>query len=475
MSGGDELPIVRERRSSDGSLAVFGRWVLAEQDSVPAVLRDRWVVIEDGQISRLDAQRPSGVDRLIERPGCFVLPGLLNLHNHLFSEMIVRNRTEDEASGDETALVYGLLMPMSRMALERTTRAQRLAVSRLGLLQVLRGGSTTLMEPFRNTLPELFEAADEMGIRFYGAPYCFGGDNPVGRPDGSIDYGTGAGDGGAADLAEWDRLHATWEGAADGRIRLALSPHATDTCGPDLLRAVRARATETGAPVTIHVAQGQGELAAIRDRYGRTPTEYLDWVGLLGPDLIAAHCIFSTDADLSLMRRAGATVASCPRTFARAGIAAAFGRFSDAGLRTVVATDGYDMDLVGELGYAGVVSKLMAGSGTVATAGALLRAVTGDAAAAIGRADLGAIRAGASADLTVLDLSAPHLQPVADPIRAVVWHANRGDVVTLIVDGAVLIEDGRYLGDETAIVADGVDALEAVWALPEAQALFGKA
>ncbi len=76
-----------------------------------------------------------------------------------------------------------------------------------------------------------------------------------------------------------------------------MSPHATDTCGPELLRACAARARELDVPMTTHVAQSVGEVATIARRYnGRTPAAYLDWLGLL-----AAHCIASPDDDLRLM------------------------------------------------------------------------------------------------------------------------------------------------------------------------------
>jgi cytosine/adenosine deaminase-related metal-dependent hydrolase len=89
--------------------------------------------------------------------------------------------------------------------------------------------------------------------------------------------------------------------------------------------------------------------------------------------------------------------------------------------------------------------------------------------------DLGVIRPGAAADLTVIDLSHPHLQPLFDPRRALVWLANRANVDAVIVDGRVLIEDNRYLhGDETAIIAAGVAAIQKIWDLPEARAAFDR-
>ena len=91
----------------------------------------------------------------------------------------------------------------------------------------------------------------------------------------------------------------------------------------------------------------------------------------------------------------------------------------------------------------------------------------------VGRPDLGTIAPGATADLTVIDMTHPHLQPLYEPRRALIALANRANVETVIVDGRVLIAEGRLVhGDETAITAAGADAIEKIWALPDAQAAF---
>ena len=451
---------------------IFGSYVLTRHEGVQQVLRDHWVVLEGSRIAAVTPSRPAGADIVHDRPGRFVLPGLMNLHNHCFSEAVARSHTEDGAGRkNNQSIVYTVLLPLTKRGIEILSPAERLDVARLGILQLLKGGATTVMEPFRSGIPEMFDAAEEMGIRFYGAPYLFSTANAKADASGQVHY---AGDDGAADLQTWDRLHATWEGRGHGRIRLAMSPHATDTCGPDLLRAAAARARELGVPITTHLAQSQAEVATIRARYNdRTPAEYLDWLGLLAPDLLAAHCIASTDADLALMAARGATVLNCPRVFARAGTTAAFSRFASHGVRTLVGTDGYNMDLLGELNAAAMISKITAGRPDVANAPELIDAVTSQAAAAIKRPDLGEIRPGATADLTVIEMTHPHLQPLFDPRRALIWLANRANVDMVVVDGRIVIEAGRYAGgNEEQITAAGVAAIEKIWALPEAQAAF---
>ena len=449
--------------------AVFGSYVLARQDGAQAVLRDHWVLLEGKRIAAVQRTRPHA-DTVFDRTGQFVLPGLLNLHNHCFSEAVARTHTEDgNGRRNNQSIVYTVLLPLTKRGIDILSPAERLAIARLGILQLLRGGAATVMEPFRNGIPEMFEAAAEMGIRFYGAPYLFSTGDAQAQPDGTVRY---AGDDGQADLDTWNRLHGRWQGEADGRIRLAMSPHATDTCGPDLLRACLFRARELRVPVTTHLAQSALEVATIGTRHaGRTPAEYLDWLGLLAPDLLAAHCIASSDDDLRLMAARGATVLNCPRVFARSGTVAAFGRFASHGVRTVVGTDGYDMDLLGELNAASMISKIAAGRADVATAPALIDAVTEVAADAIGRPDLGRIAPSATADLTVVDMTHPQLQPLADPRRGLIALASRADVAQVFVDGRLLVDAGRLVdGDEQAICAAGSAAVGRIWDLPEARA-----
>jgi cytosine/adenosine deaminase-related metal-dependent hydrolase len=451
--------------------AIFGSYVLARKDSAQDVLRDHWVLLEGNRIAAVTPSRPQA-DQVFDKPGRFILPGLMNLHNHCYSEAIARTHTEDgNGRRNNQSIIYTVLLPLTKRGAELLSPDERLAIARMGILQLLKGGVTTVMDSFRNTIPEMFEAAAEMGIRFWGAPYLFSTSDARLQADGTVMY---AGDDGEADLNTWNALYQRWNKQGDGRINLAMSPHATDTCGPDLLKACAVRARELGVPITTHLAQNAAEVATIGQRYdGRTPAEYLDWLGVLAPDLMAAHCISSSDSDLQLMAARGATVLNCPRVFARAGVTAAFSRFAGHGVRTVVGTDGYNQDFLGELNAASMISKLSSGKADVANAPELIEAVTATAAGVLNRPDLGVIAPGATADLTVVDLTHPHLQPLFDPRRGLIALANRANIDQVIVDGRVLVDAGRYLGgDETKIMAAGGAAVGKIWDLPEAQAAF---
>jgi cytosine/adenosine deaminase-related metal-dependent hydrolase len=443
-------------------LAVRARWALVEGEGGTEIVSNRWVIVEGGCIAAIAPDCPSAV-RVVDRPDLLVLPGLLNLHNHVFTEMLIRGRSEDIATDAfETTLVYGLLMPTGQRAMKLLSPAEIEAVAAFGVMQLVKCGVTTLMEPLRSDLTEPFiRAASRAGLRFYAAPYLFSTPDLDLGCDGKPIY---RGEADASSIMTWRDLHARYHGTEGGLIHIALGPHGTDTCGPDLLRAIRRSATETGALVTIHLSQTRSELESVGARYGRTPPEYLEWVGLLGPDVLVAHCVHTSDRDLDLLKRMDTTVINCPRTFARGGITAAFERFRRHGLRTAVATDGYNLDLISELRAAGLVSKLSFASSSAASARQLIDAVTTQAAASLHRNDIGRIAPGARADLVAVDLGRPHLVPVSDPLKAFVWRASFHDVWATVVDGRLIVDEGRYQSaDEASVTAAGRAAIEKVW------------
>ena len=145
------------------TIAIFGSYVLSRRDGAQEVLRDHWVLLEGKRIAAVTCDRPTA-DEVFDRPGRFVLPGLMNLHNHCFSEAVARTHTEDgNGRRNNLSIVYTVLLPLTKRGADMLSPQERLAIARLGILQLLKGGATTVMEPFRNTIPEMFDAAEEMG------------------------------------------------------------------------------------------------------------------------------------------------------------------------------------------------------------------------------------------------------------------------------------------------------------------------
>ena len=366
------------------TIAIRARWVLLPDGPRQRIEADRWVLVEGGRIAAVTRDRPGGADRVIDAADALVLPGFVNLHNHGISALLFRGIVEDRPTASWAAdTVYGLIMPLQGLAMEVLDADELRAVTALGLLGPVKGGATTTMDMFRIAQAVSFDAADALGMRFYGMPYLFSTEDLGIGADGRPQYA--ARGSGESDLARAAALFDAHDGRADGRIRAGFGPHGTDSCDADLLAAIRDAAAERGAKVTIHVSQSATEGETLQSRYGRTPAGQLAHVGLLGPDLIAAHCVYASDDDLDLIGSAGATVVNCPASFARGAVSAVWQRTAARGIRTGIGLDGYSMDTIGELRTAALVSKLASGLSEDAAARDLVAAATVDGAAALGR------------------------------------------------------------------------------------------
>jgi cytosine/adenosine deaminase-related metal-dependent hydrolase len=442
---------------------IRGRWVLSGSDENSRVIENRFILIEGAKIVAITPNRPEYANETIDLDQAFVLPGFLNLHNHCFSAPLFRGLTEDLA--EETFggnIIYSLLMPMGALAVETLNEDEFRAVIEMAILNLLKTGTTTVLDVWRLNQTIFLDVAKEMGIRAYGCPYLFSTPDLGVGADGLPTYR--ARPDGDTGLNQAIELFHKYDEGPNGRIRVGFGPHGVDTCDPELLCAVRQAARELGCLITIHLAQSRPEIDLIRRRYGKTPIEYLRDLGVVGPDVLVAHCVLATDTDLKILRESGATLVTCPHTFARSGIVTCFDRFKESGVRVAVSTDGYVMDILMELRVAGIIAKTQTGKGDVATASELIAAVTKVGAAALGQSDLGVIAPGAKADLVIVDMGKPHLQPVMDPLRTLLWSGSGADVFAVLVDGEILVREGKSTrADERPILARAASAVEKVW------------
>lgn len=182
--------------------------------------------------------------------------------------------------------------------------------------------------------------------------------------------------------------------------------------------------------------------------------------------MILAHAGCATDDDLAVLAATGTHAANCAFGFAREGSNFPYARFAQAGVSTGIGTDSHGMDGIGELRTTGLLSKQFFGKAHVGTAHQLMRAGTLAGANALRRPDLGRLQAGAKADLLVFDLFKPHLQPVWDPVKNLIWEGHAGDIVLTMVNGAPVVRNGKLLlADEGTIMREAAFAAQKIWNL----------
>ncbi|HEX4811440.1 MAG TPA: amidohydrolase family protein [Nonomuraea sp.] len=447
--------------------ALRARWTVVPDAGGVRAVEGATVLVQGGRI--LDVVRgPIDVEGPRFSEG-ILFPGFVNLHNHSINGPIFRGIVDD-APEEADSLVYRVLLPLGDHAGQVLSEEEIRSVYRLALMEVLRSGTTTLLDMPRAVHRSFFDVARELGLRAFGAPYVFSWPTRGVDASGAPAYGEIDED---RSLKAALEIFEEYDEGPGGRIRVGFGPHATDTCSPELLRRIGREARERGSFVSIHVAQSRIEVDTVKRRHGVTPVELLRDTGVVGPGVVAAHCVYAGPGDLDLLRETGTTVAHCPLTFARSGVTVSFDRFHRHGVRTGIGTDAYNFDYFAEMRAAGFIAKLTSGRSHAVDAGTLLRAATEVGAAALPHPGLGRVEAGCAADLVVVDLGRAQLQPVRDPLRNLVWNAAPADVALVMVDGKVVVRDGVVSGcDEAGTVRSAAAAVHKLWESAEREGVL---
>ena len=419
----------------------------------PARIDDATLVVRDGHLASLevgDARPPA--TRTVDARGHVVTPGFVNVHTHTILTM-VRGVAED--MGFAPAYTPGV--PHGH----EVTRDEAIALARLGAVEALLFGSTLINDSYVHA-DAITPAMAELGLRVWSCGRIHDVDfgrvhEGVWRHEAAI---------GERTLAQALDLHARWHGAANGRIGVQLSPHAPDTCTRRLLEDVRAAAATRGLRVNTHLSQSKLENERIRAREGCTPAELLDEVGLLNDRLIAAHGMHVTADDIERVGRAGITLAHIPKGNATGGVVAPTRALAEAGVNLALGTDNMHADMVEVMRWALIVGRLQAGriDETWQPATALAMATVNGARAMGLDHELGTLAVGKKADMVLFDFRRPHLVPHLCSAGNLLHTAQGRDVAMVVVDGEIVVEDGRPLkGDLETIMADGQRAAEALW------------
>ena len=375
---------------------------------------------------------------VLDAGGGIVLPGMINAHTH--AAMVLFRGIADDLKLMEWLQKY-IFPAEARNVTAEFVRAG----TRLAALEMIRSGTTTFVDMYYFE-DQVGEVAKEAGIRTVAGETVIQFPAPDNK---TVDEA----------LAYTERFMKRWAG--DPLVVAAVAPHSAYLDTPETLKAVRALADRYGAPILIHVSESADEQAQVKERYQKTPTEHLRDLGILRKGLVAAHGVWLTAGDRAILKEAGAGVAHCPQSNMKLSSGAAPVREMLAeGLRLGLGTDGAasnnDLDMFEEMLTAALLAKHVSGDPTVAPAAAVLEMATLGGARALGMEDrLGSLEAGKRADLIVVDLAAPRLHPLYDPVSHLVYAAKGADVRHVVVEGKVVMRDRKVLTlDEPAVLAE---------------------
>jgi len=420
VTGGTVVTMnARFRVIEDGAIAIRGDKILAIGPSVEI------------------ATRYTPARRILAR-GKLVLPGLINTHGH--APMVLFRGIANDLTLQDWLEKY--IFPAEA---RNVTEEFVIWGTRLAALEMIRGGITTYadMYYFEDAVARETKAAGMRGV--LGQTII---DFPV--PDAKTP---------ADGLVRAEEFLKRWKG--DPLIRPAVAPHAIYTNSKETLQSAAELARRHKAPLLIHVAETKRELDDSLATHGMTPVAYLDSIGLLGPNMLAAHCVWVNDADIALLARNQVGCAHNPSSnmLLASGVAPVPAMLA-GGVRLGLGTDGpagsnNDLDLMEEMDLAAKLQKVSRMDPQALEARQTLAMATiGGARALHMESEIGSLEVGKRADLIVLNLNSPHAVPMYDLYAQIVYSLKSSDVQTVVIGGKVVMHDRRVLTlNEAEIIA----------------------
>jgi 5-methylthioadenosine/S-adenosylhomocysteine deaminase len=390
------------------------------------------VFIEGNRFQSIGPNLAVQADTVLDGTDKAIVPSLYNCHTHAAMTLLRGYADDMELHSWLTEHIWPLEGKMTREDIYRGAR--------LACLEMIRSGTTFFSDMYWHW-EGTAQAVEEMGIRgaLSGAFFDFGDRERA-----------------EAGMAQVRDLHARSREYSD-RIVYTLGPHAIYTVSTDALRTIKEYALENGLLLHIHVSETVKEVEDCIAMHGKRPVAYLDEIGFLGPDVLAAHVIHVDQAEMDILADRQVKVVHCPASnmklcsgmFPYAGLA---GRNIPVALGTDGCSSNNNLDMLEEMKIAGLRAKVGENDPTLYTSQELFASATSVGAAMFG-IDAGEIAEGKLADCLLIDLDHPQMVPNHNLISNLVYSGNGGCVDTTICNGRVLMQ-ARHVEGEEEILAE---------------------
>jgi 5-methylthioadenosine/S-adenosylhomocysteine deaminase len=429
-----------QTEKTKADLIVSGGTVVT-MDRLRAIVEDGAVVIKGDTIlevgSRAELEGKYQAAQTIDARGTLVLPGFVNGHTHV--PMTLFRGLHDDVTLDEWLHKYIFPAEAKNVDEEFVRWGTRLAVA-----EQIRSGITTFadMYYFEDAVAEETKAAGMRGV--LGETFI---DFPA--PDNKSE---------AEMLGYTEKFLKRWQG--DPLIQAAPAPHSIYTCSRKTLQDSAALARKYQAPILIHVAEMKKEWEDSEKQNGMSPVGYLNSIGVLGPDVVAAHCIYvdETDRELLAQKQVGCVHNPSSNMMLASGVSPV-PEMRAAGVAVGLGTDGpagsnNDLDLMEEMDLAAKLAKITKMSPTALNAKAVVEMATIDGAKALHMdKEIGSLEPGKKADLILISLDEPNAVPMYDIYAQLAYALKASDVETVVIGGKVVMRDRKLLtvNEEQAI------------------------
>ncbi len=406
-----------------------GADILAWENDGFVCLKNGYLGIDGDRINYVGKDAPRGAyDETKDMTHKLLLPGLVNGHTHTGMSLL-------RGLGSDLPLhewLFDTVFPVE----DRLTDEDLRVGMELSMLEMLSSGTTAFTDMYMGagySAPAILAAGMKANL-------C----RPMQSFDPDEDPMT------CRRMREMLALYEAWNGAGNGRIVVDFSVHAEYTCTEKMVRAAADEAQKRGAGMHIHLSETQAEQQNCIDKYGLTPAQWFDRLGAFGGRAYAAHGVWLTPEDRTLLKERGVVVIHCPESNLKLGSGVAdVPAMIDEGLTVALGTDGAasnnNLNMLEEMHMAALLHKGLRHDPTVLPLQQVLQMATINGARLQGRTDTGVLCVGKKADVVAVDMDRPHLAPCIDPLSNLLYAAQAADVTMTMVDGRILYENGAFL------------------------------
>jgi 5-methylthioadenosine/S-adenosylhomocysteine deaminase len=424
--------LASQTHKEKADLLITGGTVVT-MDASRAILEDGAVAVRGDSIiavgPRSELEDRYTTAQTIDAKGSLVLPGFINGHTHV--PMTLFRGLHDDVTLNDWLYKYIFPAEAKNVNEEFVRWGTRLAAA-----EQIRGGVTTFadMYYFEDAVAEETKAAGMRGV--LGETFI---DFPA--PDNKTE---------AEMLAYTEKFLKKWQG--DPLIHAAVAPHSIYTCSRKTLQDSAALARKYHAPILIHTAEMKKEWEDSLKNNGMSPVQYLDKIGLLGPDVVSAHCIFVDEADRKTLaqKQVGCVHNPSSNMMIASGVAPV-PEMRAAGIPVGLGTDGpagsnNDLDLMEEIDLAAKLAKITRMDPLALNAKAVVEMATIDGARALHlEKEIGSLEPGKKADLILIGLDEPNAVPMYDIYAQLAYALKGSDVETVVIGGRIVMRDNKLL------------------------------
>ena len=367
-----------------------------------------------------------------------VLPGLVNSHTH--TPMNLFRGVADDLALKEW--LYDYVFPMEAKYINKENVQLG---AKLAFIEMIKSGTTTFNDMYY-FMDDVAEISENIGIRAVLAEGLIG--FPVPNSPTSDDG-----------LRYTEELIKKYKN--NDLVNIAVGAHAPYTCSPELLKKSKALADKYNVPYHIHVAETAWEVGEITEKYGKSPVEWMESIGVLSNNVIAAHSVHLTDKEIDIFAKRGVGVAHNPQCNMKLSSGGApIMKMLNAGVKVGLGTDGVvsnnDLDMFTEMKTASILHKHISGDPTATRAKSIFEMSTLGSAKVLGMDDkIGSLEVGKKADIIIVDLHKPHLTPLYNLYSQIVFAMKGSDVESVIINGEFIMKNRRMMTiDEDQVMHD---------------------